>query len=434
MEQKITSVDKNSIGEELGIRPGDLLLSIDGEPVYDIVDYEQLCAKEKLVLTLRTGKEEWDAEVEKDLYEPLGLSFESGLMSPLKSCKNHCMFCFIDQMPKGIRKTLEVKDDDWRMSLIMGNYVTLTNVDDEEFERIIRRRVSPLYISVHATDPEVRKTMMRNPTAVRIMERLTRLKEEGLQFHCQVVLCPGHNDGEVLEKTIRELGALYPAAQSLAVVPVGLTKHREGLAPLRVHTKEEAAAAIDMIEGFQKEFLKKHDTRFVFASDEMYLAAGRELPEEETFEDYAQLENGVGLLRKFEFEFQMALDNLKKRKVPLYLDSASGRIAAPFMQQLFRELEEKNIFITVHPIRNDFFGETVTVSGLVTAGDIANQLAGTLKGKALLIPSSMMREREDVFLDGKHKTDLESALGIPVISMCPWDGETFIDELSTINL
>lgn len=433
MEQKIISVDKNSIGEELGIRPGDFLLSIDGEPVYDVVDYEQLCTREKIVLTIRTGSEEWEAEVEKELYEPLGISFESGLMSPLKSCRNHCLFCFIDQMPKGIRKTLEIKDDDWRMSLIMGNYVTLTNVDDAEFERILRRRVSPLYISVHATDPAVRTAMMRNPTAGRLMERLRRLKDEGLQFHCQVVLCPGHNDGEVLKNTIRELGALYPAAQSLAIVPVGLTKHREGLAPLRVQTKEESAAAIDMIEGFQREFLKKYDTRFVFASDEMYLAAGRELPEEETFEDYAQLENGVGLLRKFEFEFLMALPDLRKRQKPFHLDSASGRLAAPFMQELFKKLEEKNIFIKVHPIRNDFFGETVTVSGLVTAGDIATQLAGRLNGEALLIPRSMMREGEEIFLDGKTKSELEHAIGRRVIALCPWDGGTFIEELSKIR-
>lgn len=434
MEQKIVGVDKNSIAEELGVRPGDVLLSIDGEPVYDVVDYEQLCAKENLLLMLRTGSEEWEAEVEKDLYEPLGLAFESGLMSPLRSCKNHCLFCFIDQMPKGIRRTLEVKDDDWRMSLIMGNYVTLTNVDDAEFERMIRRRVSPLYISVHTTDPDMRVAMMRNPTAGRIMERLRRLKEENLQFHCQVVLCPGYNDGEMLKNTIRDLGALYPAAQSLAIVPVGLTKHREGLAPLRVHTREEAAAAVDLIEEFQRDFLKRYGTRFVFASDEMYLAAGRRLPAEEAFEDYPQLENGVGLLRKFEFEFQAALDTLKKRRTPLYLDSASGRIAAPFMQELFRGLAEKNIFITVHAVRNDFFGENVTVSGLVTAGDIAAQLAGKLSGKALLIPSSMMRERDDVFLDGRRKGELEAALGRPVIPMCPWDGETFIEELSTIKL
>ena len=216
-------------------------------------------------------------------------------------------------------------------------------------------------------------------------------------------------------------------------MPVGLTKHREGLAPLRVQTKEESAAAIDMIEGFQQEFLKKYDTRFVFASDEMYLAAGRELPEEETFEDYAQLENGVGLLRKFEFEFLMALPDLRKRQKPFHLDSASGRLAAPFMQELFKKLEEKNIFIKVHPIRNDFFGETVTVSGLVTAGDIASQLAGRLNGEALLIPRSMMREGEEIFLDGKTKSELEHAIGRRVIALCPWDGETFIEELSKIR-
>lgn len=234
MKHRITAIDMDSIAEELGVEPGWSLVSVDGEAVLDVIDYEQLTTKETLELCFETSDgESVYADVEKELYEPLGLNFESGLMSPIKSCKNHCVFCFIDQMPKGVRSTLHVKDDDWRLSLIMGNYVTLTNIDDAEFTRILKRRVSPLYISVHATDGEVRKAMMRNPTAVRLMERLGRLKREGMQFHAQIVLCPGLNDGEILTNTLRDLFSLAPAAQSVAVVPVGLTKHRDGLTPLR---------------------------------------------------------------------------------------------------------------------------------------------------------------------------------------------------------
>ena len=249
MRHLITAVDPDSIAEELGIEPGWSLASIDGEEILDVIDYEQLTTKEALELCFETPEgESVYADVEKELYEPLGLNFESGLMSPIKSCKNHCVFCFIDQMPKGVRDTLHVKDDDWRLSLIMGNYVTLTNIDDAEFARILKRRVSPLYISVHATDGEIRKAMMRNPTAVRIMERLSRLKEEGMQFHAQIVACPGLNDGEVLSQTLSDLLKLAPAAQSVAVVPVGLTRYREKLYPLRTLTREEARDVILRVE------------------------------------------------------------------------------------------------------------------------------------------------------------------------------------------
>ena len=431
MNQVITSVDVDSVADELGILAGMELVAIDGEPVRDIIDYEQLSAAENLTLTILDDDGNIvDVPVEKDLYEPLGLGFANGgLMSPIRSCKNHCVFCFIDQMPKGVRDSLHVKDDDWRLSLIMGNYVTLTNVDDEEFDRIIKRRVSPLYVSVHATDPEVRRKMMVNPSAVRIMERLTALKEAGIQFHCQIVLCPELNDKAVLEKSIAELYSLCPAAQSLAVVPVGLTKYRDKLYPLRCLTRQEAADAIDMIEVWQKRAMEEQGTSFVFASDEMYIIAGRQLPEAKVYEDYCQIENGVGLLRKFEEEFLYALEDKKPLENEVVLDSASGVSAAPFMKSLFEKLIPYGIRINVHPIVNRYFGETVTVSGLITASDLAEQLKGRLASDTLLIPHNMMRERDDVFLDGIRLPELEQMLKTKVAPLWATDGEVFINEL-----
>lgn len=431
MEQLIISVDAGSIAEELGITAGMTLLSIDGESVEDIIDYEQLTAAECITLAVKTELGEViEAEVEKDLYEPLGLSFtHGGLMSPIRSCKNHCIFCFIDQMPKGVRDTLHVKDDDWRLSLIMGNYVTLTNVDEAEFDRIIKRRVSPLYISVHATDGEVRKKMMLNPSAVNIMPRLTALKEAGIQFHSQIVLCPEINDGDVLEKTIADLYSLCPESQSLAVVPVGLTKFRDKLFKLRCLTKDEAGAAIDIIEKWQKKSLEEQGVRFVFPSDEMYIIAERELPPVEAYEDFCQIENGVGLLRKFEDEFLYGLESEKPIGKQVEFNSVSGVSAAPFMSRLFKQLEPYGIKITTHSVRNDYFGDTITVSGLVTPTDMIAQLKDKLGGKPLLIPRSMMREQEEVFLDGIRLKEFSNQLGVKVIPNCANDGEEFIREI-----
>ena len=431
MNQVITSVDVDSVADELGILAGMKLVAIDGEPIRDIIDYEQLTAAESLVLTILDDDGNIvDVPVEKELYEPLGLGFaHGGLMSPIRSCKNHCVFCFIDQMPKGVRNSLHVKDDDWRLSLIMGNYVTLTNVDDEEFDRIIKRHVSPLYVSVHATDPEVRRRMMGNPSAVRIMERLTALKNAGIRFHCQIVLCPELNDKDVLERSISDLYSLSPAAQSLAVVPVGLTRFRDKLYKLRCLTKEEAGEAIDAIEKWQKKSLKERGTAFVFPSDELYIIAGRELPKAETYEDYCQIENGVGLLRKFEEEFLYALKEAKPLGKEAVLDSVSGVSAAPFMSRLFERLIPYGIKINVHPIVNRYFGESVTVSGLITAGDLMDQLIGKLTSDILLIPHNMMRENDDVFLDGIRLPKLESSLGVKVAPTWATDGEVFIHQL-----
>lgn len=430
MKHLITAVDANSIAQELGIAPGWFLTTIDGEDVLDVIDYEQLTAKETLEVCFETPEGECIcADIEKELYEPLGFNFESGLMSPIKSCKNHCIFCFIDQMPKGVRSSLHVKDDDWRLSLIMGNYVTLTNIDDAEFERIIKRRVSPLYVSVHATDGAIRKSMMRNPTAIHLMSRLNRLKQEGMQFHAQIVTCPGINDGEVLSQTLSDLLALAPAAQSVAVVPVGLTRYREGLYPLRTLTRAEALDAIRRVEACNEAAFAKTGTGFAYASDEMYSIAEVSLPCYEAYGDFPQIENGVGLLRKFEWEFLEALREQTPLRAPYNVDAATGASAFPFLQPLFEKLAPYGIHVVLHRIENAYFGPTVTVSGLLTATDLAQQLTGKLTTGLLLLPDDTLREREDVFLDGEHLAGLAKRLGVRIVPLCASDGAVFIEKL-----
>ncbi len=414
--QRIVGIDSGSIAEELGIQAGDSLLSIDGKPVLDVVDYQFLCAEERLTLVFSRGDgEQYEAVVEKDAYEPLGLQFESGLMSTVRACKNHCLFCFIDQMPKGGRSTLQFKDDDWRMSFIMGNYITLTNVDEAEFQRILDRRVSPLFISVHATDPAVRVKMMRNPSAGLLPERLAKLRDANLRFHCQIVCCPGINDGEVLDKTLQDLAAFMPAAQSVAVVPVGLTKYRDELSPLRIFTQEEAKRVLLQIRAFADICKRKAKTAFVFAADELILAAGEELPKYEEYEDFPQIENGVGLLRLFEHEFLEELAEQRPLKKRFAFDAAGGMLAHAFMKELYTKLGRYGVDCEPHAIRNDYFGPTITVGGLITGQDLLAQLKGRLKTKFLLLPHNMLREGEDVFLDGMTAEELAKALGIRVV-------------------
>ncbi len=430
MKHRITSTDVRSPAARAGIKQGQFLIGIDESPVWDVIDYEQLTAKEELLLKIET--EEGNIKqirIRKELYEPLGLNFESSLMSPIRQCSNHCIFCFIDQMPHGNRKTLYFKDDDWRLSLIMGNYVTLTNVGEKEFERIISRRVSPLYISVHATNGEVRKQMMRSKNAEQILERLVRLHEEGLRFHCQIVLCPGYNDGAVLEQTLNDLYALMPECRSVAIVPVGLTAHRERLTDIAPVTAEIARTIITQIEAFKR----RHSlSGFAYASDEMYLRAEMELPSYEECGDFEQIENGVGLYRKFEYEFNSALSDLCVQDRKYEFDSVSGVSIAPLMQKLFDKLLPFNIKINVHPIINDFFGRSITVSGLTTARDIIAQLSSTPGSSALLLPHTMLRENDIVFLDGMTTEALSNEINLPVFKLSADDGFDFIDDLTNI--
>ncbi len=427
-QQVVSDVLPGSPAEQIGLQPGDTLLSINGEPVVDLIDYEGLTATEHLTLkVLKKSGERETIELEKDDYEPLGLSFATSLMSAMRTCRNHCVFCFIDQMPKGVRTSLHVKDDDWRMSFIMGNYVTLTNLDERELDRIIRRRVSPLYISLHASDPEVRRFLMRNPNAGNILDQLKRLAAAELTFHLQIVLCPGINDGDVLLRSIADMLALYPYAQSLAIVPVGLTQFREGAYPLRNYTAGEASTLIDTIEALQKEIWKKHCTRFVFLADEWYTMSGRTLPPYEEYEDFAQIENGVGLLRLFEGEMLDALEDrapLAERKRFLM---AGGVSAEPFFRESYQKLIPYGVSIETRAIRNRYFGESVTVGGLVTGGDLIDQLKGADFGRALLIPRAMLKADEEVFLDGVTKTEAEEALGVRIIPVV--SGEDLVEIL-----
>ena len=412
--QPITFVEHGTPAEKAGVRCGDVLFRINDTPVIDLIDYEALTARRALKLDLERGGEPLSIVLHKGEYEPLGLCFETTLMSRMMTCRNHCVFCFIDQMPKGVRSSLNVKDDDWRMSFIMGNYVTLTNVSDAEFQRILDRRVSPLYVSVHATDPEIRTKIMRNPSAGRIMERLTALKEKGLRFNAQIVLCRNLNDGEILMRTLSDLSSLAPACSSVAIVPVGVTKYREGLTELGTFDAAESGKVIDSIERLQESYLERFGTRLVFLSDEWYLQANRSLPKPEAYEAYDQIENGVGLLRMFEEDFRYALEERIRRKEPRRFSIAGGTAAYPFFKELYRELELYGITTELHPVPNRWFGGNVHVAGLVTGMDLLSELSGKDLTDPLLIPKNMLRETEDVFLDGMTLSEVESGLGVSI--------------------
>ena len=407
-------MEPNTPAKRAGVQVGDVLFRINDTPVIDLIDYEALTARRALKLDLERGGEPLSIVLHKDEYEPLGLCFETTLMSRMMTCRNHCVFCFIDQMPKGVRSSLNVKDDDWRMSFIMGNYVTLTNVSDAEFQRILDRRVSPLYVSVHATDPEIRTKIMRNPSAGRIMERLTALKEKGLRFNAQIVLCRNLNDGEILMRTLSDLSSLAPACSSVAIVPVGVTKYREGLTELGTFDAAESAKVIDSIERLQESYLERFGTRLVFLSDEWYLQANRSLPKPEAYEAYEQIENGVGLLRMFEEDFRYALEERDRRKEPRRFSIAGGTAAYPFFKELYRELEPYGVITELHPVPNRWFGGNVHVAGLVTGTDLLSELSGKDLADPLLIPKNMLRETEDVFLDGMTLSEVESGLGISI--------------------
>ncbi len=424
--QPITFVEHDSPAEKAGVLRGDVLVSINDSPVLDLIDYEHLSTNRTLKISVLRADREIEILLRKDEYEPLGLCFETTLMSRMMTCRNHCLFCFIDQMPKGVRSSLNVKDDDWRMSFIMGNYVTLTNVSDEEFQRIIERRVSPIYVSVHATDPDLRTRIMRNPSAGRIMERLTALKAAGLHFHAQIVLCRGLNDGEVLLRSLSDLSSLAPSCSSVAIVPVGVTKYRDGLPVLKTFDPDQSRTVIESIESLQKTYLERFGTRFAFLSDEWYLNAGMTLPETEAYESFDQIENGVGLLRTFEEEFRYALSERTACTEKRIASIAGGTAAYPFFRELYRELKPYGIETDLHPVPNRWFGGNVHVAGLVTGSDLISELKGKKLQDPLLIPHNMLRESEDVFLDGMSLADVEKALGLSI--------RTFADGTELISL
>lgn len=417
--RRISRVLKDSPAERQRIEPGQILVSINGEPVLDEIDYQALSANRhlKLVIVSDDGARR-EIELVKPLEKALGLQFEDSLIGNPKTCSNDCVFCFIAQMPKGLRPSLYVRDDDWRMSLLMGNYITLTNVGDREFERIISRKASPLYISVHATDDNLREQMLRSKNSRNLMDRLRRLKEEGLKYHCQLVLCPGLNDGDQLKKSFDDLIKLSPAALSVAVVPVGLTRHREGLTALRPFTKEEAEDVLDVCRLYQEKCLDELGTRFVFPADEFLSLAKAPVPPDEIYEDYVQIENGVGMLRQFEdglkaaWENDQALD--QNPGVPLKtVLFPCGRAVYNYLK-LWKDLYfPKNINPILVPVTNEFFGDTVTVTGLIAGQDLISRLSGR-QADAVMICETMLNSDNTLFLDDLTPQKVSDALKMPL--------------------
>ena len=413
---KITAVSPGSIGEELELEPGDVLLTIDGEEIEDIFDYDYMTDSESFVMTIqKKNGEEWELEIESG-GEDLGLTFENGLMSEYRSCRNKCIFCFIDQMPPGMRETLYFKDDDSRLSFLQGNYITLTNMSDRDIDRIIRFHLSPINISVQTMKPELRCRMLNNRFAGEALKKIDRLYEAGTEMNGQIVLCKGVNDGEELRYTIERLAAYAPHMQSVSVVPVGLSKFRDGLYPLEPFTKEDACQVIDLIEEWQKKLYEKHKLHFIHASDEWYILAERELPEESRYDGYIQLENGVGMIRLLYEEFMDALGEKEDDGKTEELSMATGFLPYPYLKRLLDRMAEvyPGRKIHLYPIRNDFFGEMITVAGLITGQDLVAQLKGKPLGSRLLLPSVMFKSGEEVFLDDMTRTQAEAALQIPI--------------------
>ena len=411
MAVRIANVTPGSLADRLGLHAGEVLLTIAGEPVIDQIDYQALTAQSLFPMEVRLADGTVRAlRVKKKDWQPLGLTLDQAIVASPRSCANHCIFCFIDQMPPHMRSTLYVKDDDWRLSLMMGNYITMTNISDRELDRIIRRRVSPLYISVQATDPELRCRLLKNDRAGQLMDRLRLLAENGLRFHCQVVLCPGWNDGEQLLRTLEDLSSLHPYAQSVALVPVGLTRFREGLDYIRPYDRESAAALVWQSDALQARFLKELGTRFVFPSDEFYCLSGLPLPEDGDYEDYPQLENGVGMLRMFETDLAFAAEDEPVAETPeRTLVIACGTSVAGNMQRWCDRFAPKGTTVRVHPILNHFFGESVTVSGLITGQDLTAQLRDE-KCDEILIVRDMLRSDGDLFLDDMSVTEARALL------------------------
>ena len=437
MSTVIASVDHRSSAEKSGVRPGEKLIAINGHPVVDVLDYRFFGYDRNPELELEEpGGERRVVRVRKPEGEDLGLNFDTYLMDKARSCANNCIFCFVDQMPPGMRKSLYFKDDDARLSFLMGNYITLTNLSQRELQRIIDLRISPINVSVHTTDPELRARMLCHKKAGDSIAVMRRFAQAGITMNCQIVACPGINDGPALERTLGDLAEMVPAVSSVAIVPVGLTKYREGLYHLEPYTAEQAGAVIDLVEAFGRRQMEKSGSTFAWCSDEFYLLAGRDLPEKGYYEDMNQLENGVGMLRLLTSQAELALEDVPGDLAPRSCTIATGVAAAPFV----REILEKAMVACpalrgeVRPIRNDFFGETITVSGLVTGRDLIAQLKETSLGQRLLIPSNMLRSGERVFLDDVTVDQVEKELGIPVQIVEAEDGFALVDILLELDV
>ena len=432
MSVRIQSVTPHSPADRAGIRAGETLVLVNGEPVIDEIDYQALTAVSRLSLVITgTDGRSRDEFIYKSGWESLGLCLDETTAMKPRRCRNHCLFCFVDQLPDGMRDSLYVKDDDWRLSLMMGNYVTLTNVDDQEFERILKRKASPIFISIHATDPDVRVRLLRNPNAGNILDRMRMLHENGIQFHGQIVLCPGINDGDVLKRTIEDTASLFPSACSLAIVPVGMTCHRGGLAPLKPVDPASAAEIIRIAESYQRRFSRDFGCRFVYPSDEFYCLSGLALPADEEYEDYPQIENGVGMLRLLEKECELASADLPETDLPeqksVRLIIPTGVSACPFIRKLAERYAPAGTEVEVIPVKNRFFGESITVTGLIVGRDLVDALKEHTFDR-VLISETMLRENTDRFLDDMTLEEVRHLIGKPVTVVAN-SGEAFIRAL-----
>ena len=430
----IDNVLPNSIAEKLEIEVRDKLLEINGQEVKDVFDYYFHVEKDKLTLLIeKPNGDEWEIEVEKDEDEELGIIFAESLMDEYRSCKNRCIFCFIDQMPKGMRETLYFKDDDSRLSFLQGNYITLTNLTDEEIQRIIEYRLEPINISFHTTNPKLRCEMLNNPSAGVALKRVKKLYQGKIKMNGQIVLCKGINDGVELENTLKDLEEFIPYLQSVSIVPVGLTKYREKLYPLETFTKADAKKVIEVIRKWQGKCWESHKLHFLHGSDEWYILAEEDLPSGECYDDYLQLENGVGMLRLFIDEVNEELANHQGDNRERNISLVTGMLAAPYLYALSLGIQMKypNLKLKIHPIKNDFFGELITVSGLITGQDIIKQLKGMDLGDKLLLPINMLKSEEDVFLDDITTEELSKALQVS-LHIVELNGSDFVEAVTLI--
>lgn len=429
----ISKVYKNSIAEELGIEVGDLLISINDQPIHDIIEYRFLLSDEYLEVEIKKKNNEiYVYEIEKEYDDDLGIEFTNPIIDKAKSCRNKCVFCFIDQLPKGMRETLYFKDDDSRLSFLQGNFVTLTNMSEEDIDNIIKYRISPINISVHTTNPELRKTMIKNKFAGKLYEIMKRLADAQIQMNCQIVLCPGYNDKEELERTVSDLTKLYPYVNSAAAVPVGITKHRDHLPHLEIFNEKTASETIDLVNKLQKKYLKELGTRFIFLSDEFYMIANRQLLDYDEYEGFIQFENGVGMISKLEREIKDYLVTNPKNSMDVKkkVSIATGHSAYNFICDMANCMMEKypGLDIKVHKIINNFFGDTITVSGLITATDIIDQLKNEDLGQTLYIPRSMLKADEEIFLDNITLEELQKIMNMEIVP-CLNEGKDFVDKI-----
>ncbi|MCR5618851.1 MAG: DUF512 domain-containing protein [Lachnospiraceae bacterium] len=436
----IKSVNKGSIADSLGILPGDIVIRIDDQEIEDIFDYQFFTMSDNLILTVLRDGEEWEYDIEKGENEDLGIVFENGLMDTYRRCSNNCIFCFIDQMPPGMRDTLYFKDDDSRLSFLQGNYITLTNLSEKDLNRIVRYNLSPVNVSIHTMNPELRCRMLGNRFAGSSLSKLNVLADAGIEMNGQIVLCKGINDGKELEYSISELIKFIPSFRSLSVVPVGLSRYRDGLYPLEPFEKEDCIEVIGIIERFQKICFEKYGIHFVHASDEWYLTAGMELPEADRYDGYLQIENGVGMMRSFMDETD---EQIAKREMDKSFETAdrsrhislvTGMLAYPVIKATAEKLESRvpGLRLNVFPVRNDFFGERITVSGLLTGQDIIAQLKGLDLGTEVRLPESVVRAGTDVFLDDYTVSQVSDALQVRVYTIKS-NGYDFVDSCLGIS-